>query len=289
MLDRADRMLVAVHDREQAAETFIQRLQATPLGDTVRPYLNASCREMAVGESFFELCEPTGAGPTRQHLERWGEGLFRAGYQTPSIVRLSEHLKSEGVAHQIESESLYIDGDQTAGLPMVITASRMPQNQNPDGSISFIYESTNTLESDWRTVASRYARIFKLNPSFFSPISNERFGYDGTLTLFDPDQLHRIELSQTFADQPTPMRRFVEKRGGDSLYMCFVEAHGLDNLKARLLEQDVRLAARGPDILTERDTFWVHPRYLHGVLLGVSRTGFAWQWSGQPNRVPALN
>jgi hypothetical protein len=32
---------------------------------------------------------------------------------------------------------------------------------------------------------------------------------------------------------------------------------------------------------------WVHPKNLHGMLLGVSRTDYAWSWSGQPKRVPA--
>ncbi len=131
--------------------------------------------------------------------------------------------------------------------------------------------------------------MFGLDPARFSPISSKRFGYEGTLTLFDPPaRLDRIELSQTFADRPGAMRRFVERRGGDSLYMCYIETHDFDALKARLLEAGAALIPRGPDIAVERDGLWVHPKSLHGMLLGVSRTTLAWEWSGRPELVEPL-
>jgi hypothetical protein len=114
-------------------------------------------------------------------------------------------------------------------------------------------------------------------------------GYEGTLTLFDPPaRLDRIELSQTFADQPGTMRRFVERRGGDALNMCFIETDEFDTLKQRLLDAGATLTARGGDIATERDGMWVHPKNLHGLLLGISRGMFAWEWSGRPDLVVRL-
>jgi hypothetical protein len=43
---------------------------------------------------------------------------------------------------------------------------------------------------------------------------------------------------------------------------------------------------RGSDPATDPDGGWVHPGELHGVLLGVSRTGLAWDWSGRKELVP---
>lgn len=108
--------------------------------------------------------------------------------------------------------------------------------------------------------------------------------------MFDPPaRLDRIELSQTFADKATAMRRFVERRGGDSLYMCYLETHDFDGLKARLLEGGATLIpVRGASIAGERDGLWVHPKSLHGLLLGVSRTSYAWNWSGRPELVRPL-
>lgn len=282
MLDRVDRMLVAVNSRERASETFARLLGAEPAREARSDWLAADCAIMSIGESEVELCEPNGPGPVREYLDRWGEGLLAAGYSTASPQALAERLDRVGAAYFREGERLYLPGTTTAGLPMVISASaRRPRI----GPVSFFYEATNSLDSDWRGVMARYVEMFGLDASHFSPIGSRRFGYEGTLTLFDPDRLDRIELSQTFADQPGAMRRFVERRGGDSLYMCYIETHDFDALKARLLAAGATLTPRGGPIEQERDGCWVHPKSLHGVLLGISRETVAWEWSGRPERV----
>lgn len=282
MLDRVDRMLVAVNSRERASETFARLLGAEPAREARSDWLAADCAILSIGESEVELCEPTGPGPVREYLDRWGEGLLAAGYSTASPKALAERLDRLGAAHFREGERLYLPGTTTAGLPMVISASASRPRVGP---VSFFYEATNSLESDWRGVMARYVEMFDLDESHFSPIGSRRFGYEGTLTLFDPNRLDRIELSQTFADQPGAMRRFVERRGGDSLYMCYIETHDFDALKARLLAAGATLTPREGSIEQERNGCWVHPKSLHGVLLGVSRETVAWQWSGRPERV----
>lgn len=283
MLERVDRMQVAVRDRAQAADTYARLLGGALARQADSAHLNAAIAVVSVGESEFELCEPKGPGPVADHLARWGEGLMCAGYATSTPDALAERLERLGAAFVREGERLYLPGSSTAGFPMVIS----PWADRPRvGPVSFLYEATNTLDSDWRTVAARYVELFDLDASRFSPISSQRFGYEGTLTLFDPPaRLDRIELSQTFADRPSAMRRFVEKRGGDSLYMCYVEAWDFDGLKARLLQAGAGLTPRGADIADEHDGLWVHPRSLHGLLLGVSRTSFAWEWSGRPELI----
>lgn len=282
MLDRVDRMLMAVRSRERASETFARLLGAEPVREATSDRLAADCTVMAIGESELELYEPRDAGPVRDHLERWGEGLFAAGYSTPSIDALADRLDRLGAAYAREGDRLHVPGTTTFGLPMAIS----PSAQRPRvGPVSFFYEATNSLDSDWRKVAARYVELFDLDERHFSPIGSSRFGYEGTLTLFDPDRLDRIELSQTFADRPGAMRRFVERRGGDSFYMCYIETHDFDALKARLLEAGATLTPRGGPIEEERDGCWVHPRSLHGMLLGISRETAAWDWSGRPDRV----
>lgn len=285
MLDRVDRMLMAVNSRERASETFARLLGAEPARETRSDSLAADCAVMSIGETELELCEPNGPGPVREHLDRWGEGLFAAGYSTPSPQALAERLDRVGAEYVRDGERLYLPGTTTFGLPMVISASASRPRVGP---VSFFYEATNSLESDWRKVMARYVEMFGLDPSNFSPISSSRFGYDGTLTLFDPDRLDRIELSQTFADRPGAMRRFVERRGGDSFYMCYVETHDFDALKERLLAAGANLTPRGASIEEERDGCWVHPKNLHGMLLGISRTTYAWNWSGRPERIQPL-
>ncbi|HLS79715.1 MAG TPA: hypothetical protein VK083_23270, partial [Nocardia sp.] len=88
-----------------------------------------------------------------------------------------------------------------------------------------------------------------------------------------PNRLDRIELSQV-TDNVHAMGRFAHKHG-DSLYMCYVEVHDWPNVRQRLLDADARYTPRGSDPVTDPDGGWIHPKELHGLLLGVSRTTLA--------------
>lgn len=282
MLDRCDRLQIAVPDRRAAARTFMALLGAEPAREIASRHLAARITVLALGESEIELCEPDGSGRTQDHLDHYGQGLMRAGYSTPDIERLAQHLEKEGAAIVREDGRLFVGPPATPGLPMVISPSAQRRRVGP---ISFLYETTNTLVSDWRQAAATYARLFALDASKFSEIGSKRFGYQGTLTLFDPpNRLDRIELSQV-VDPNSAMGRFVARRG-DSLYMAYVETHDLPAIKARLIAGGARYTPRGQDPVAEADGLWVHPKDLCGLLLGVSRTGLAWEWSGRKDLVP---
>ena len=286
LIERVDRMQLAVRDRGAAEATFTRLLGAERAREDACTHLNASRTILSIGESELELCEARGPGIVGDFVEHWGEGLLCAGYATSQMDALTAHLDSIGAAYTREGNQLYLPGTTTAGFPMVI--SRLEARPRV-GPVSFFYEATNTLESDWHEAADLYTRLFQLDPAKFSPIASDRFGYEGTLTLIDPPtRLDRIELSQTFAGRPSAMRRFVERRGGDSLYMCYLETDDYDGLQQRLLKGGATLIPRGASINTERDGCWVHPKSLHGLLLGISRATLGWDWSGRPELVRPL-
>ncbi|MBL8381325.1 MAG: VOC family protein [Burkholderiales bacterium] len=284
MLERVDRMLLAVRDRALAAATFTRLLGADPRREITSAFLAARATVLALGESEIELWQASGPGPVAERVESLGEGLLFAGYATKRLDELAERLTARGAAWQREDGRLFLPATSTFGFPMVISTWLERPRVGP---LRFFYEATNALNTDWRVVAERYADLFGLDAAKFSPIESERWGYAGTLTLFDPaKRLDRIELSQTFAGNSGAMRRFVERRGGDALYMCFAETDDFVALRERLLAAGATLTARSGDIANERDTMHVHPKNLHGMLLGISRQDFAWTWSGQPARVP---
>lgn len=281
MMDRVDRVQVAVVSASDAAKTFNRLFGAEVARKAPSSYLSAKRTILAFGESEIELCEPDGAGRTADFISKRGEGLMTAGLSCAKPNRLRRHLEGLGCTIYEDGDQYYLPGEEHFGVPFVISET-YPRNRV--GPVSFLYEVTNTLVSDWREAAAHFAGTFGLHPPRFCRIKSEKWGYDGTLTLFDPpNRLDRIELSQVVKDD-VPMSRWV-KRHGDSLNMCYCETHDIEDLVGRLLDAGVRWTPRGKDKENERDGFWSHPGDLHGLLLGVSRTTVAWEWSGRPEAV----
>jgi catechol 2,3-dioxygenase-like lactoylglutathione lyase family enzyme len=289
MIERIDRLQIVVADRKAAAATFNRILGAEVEREDESSYLAARRTVMALGASEIELCEPDGAGRAAAALAERGEGLLSAGVAARDPEAVLAGLEGLGLAPTIEDGQIYLEGSPGFGARFVIS----PLVERPDagpasGPISFLYEVTITLIGDWRAAAAWYTAIFGLDPRRFSAIESRRFGYRGTLTLFDPPQrLDRIELSQV-VDSKSAMGRWVVRRG-DSLYMAYVETHDLAGLIERLDGAGARWTPRGPSRESERDGLWVHPSALHGLLLGVSRTTLAWEWSGRPALVRRLD
>lgn len=281
MLERVDRVQLVVRDRRSAAQTFRDILGAEPVAESESVHLVARRTVLALGENEVELCEPAGPGPARAHLERWGEGLVTAGFAVADVGALRRRLGAQGARFGEDGEQTYLPASETAGMPVVISPLRQRRRVGP---VTHLYEVTNTILSGWQAAAERYTRLFGLDPARFSPIKSERFGYVGTLTLFDPPRrLDRIEISQV-VDPGSAMGRWVAKRG-DSLYMCYVETDDVPAIIGRLTARRARFTPRGGDAATERDGLWIHPSALCGLLLGVSRTTVAWEWSGRPELV----
>ncbi|WP_322795261.1 VOC family protein [Tepidiforma sp.] len=273
MLTRIDRIELVVHDGATAAQRFAALFGATTLSEDASSRLGARRTTLQAGSSLVELLEPAADGPVRAFADRWGQGLFGVGFATPSIDAMSARLRTLRVPFTVEYGLIYVD-EAPYGLNAVIAQD---VERPPVGDIRSIYEVTNPV-SDWRAAADYYTRVFGLDPSRFCPIRSELYGYEGTLTLFDPpNRLDRIEITRTFGGGA--MDRFFQKRG-PSLYMCYLETDDVPLLEARLQDLGLRYApgeGRPPGT-----NIFIHPSSLFGVLVGVSKTNFAWLWSGRP-------
>ncbi|TMB70905.1 MAG: hypothetical protein E6J43_00685 [Chloroflexi bacterium] len=274
MLQRVDRMQLAVRDRAIAADTFAEVLGAEKVQEDELRVYNAKRTVVQAGESEFELLEPAGDGPVASHLDRWEEGIFAAGFSTDDPGPLARRMADRGLHFSEESGQIFIEPDQTRGMRTVI--SRTSERQ-PVGLISSLYEVTNIVE-DHEEAARFYAEAFGLDLSRFCPIKSEQWGYNGTLTLFDPpSRLDRIELTQ-ITEPSLAMGRFFARRG-PSIYMCYSETGNTGEIRERL-------EARGSRYTAGRENgggnLFVHPTALHGMLMGISRANLAWTWSGRP-------
>jgi 4-hydroxyphenylpyruvate dioxygenase-like putative hemolysin len=278
MLEHVDRMQLAVRDRAAAAQTFVAVFDAREVKDDDVPALAAKRRVVQAGRSEFELLEAAGDGPVAEYVAAWGEGLFAAGFSTHDVGALAARLQSHGVAFTEAGEQILIAPDQTPGLRMVISPER---NREMVGLIRYLYEATNLID-DHGAAADFYATRFGLDASKFSPITSDQYGYTGQLTLFNPpERLDRIELSQ-ITDSSKPMGRFMQRRGGETLYMCYIEADEIQPIADRLEKRGMRYAGRRPGDPNPQGIF-IHPATFHGVLMGCSRTNLAWSWSGRPD------
>ena len=282
MLDYVDRILVAVRSLDAAESNYANILAARRVEDFDSPWLNARVRRMQLGATQVELCEPRGEGVVQKHLEQWGEGLMYGGVSTPDLEAFTRYLAVHQVRFTAADGRLYLEPSDLHNMPLVVSTTA--RNARGEGPIEFLYELTMVLDSPWQDVAARYADGLGLEPQRNVGISFERFGYTGTLMMFDADRLDRIELSEAH-DPAFAMGRFSAKRG-DALYMCYVQTDDVADIVARLDRHGQRYTRR-TQTPVERDGLWIHPSALNGVLMGVSRQSLAWQWSGRPDRVQA--
>lgn len=284
MLKTIDRVQLAVADAANAASGWIKYLGAAP--DTVLDYncLNARAHRYRLGRGFVEFLEPIGAGPVQAALDaRGGNHLFAGGATTDDMDSLKAHLAAQNITYTEEHGQLHLNLDtEIAGLRMVVS----PFAERPSvGAIDFLYEVT-LLHADAEGATKRFCEIFGLNAAHFSPITSEKFGYHGVLTLFDPDDLHRFEVITPLASENT-MGRFFSKTG-PCLYMAFGESAAMAATEQAVAADNKgqtidRPAAR--DASLSADQMWLHPPTLGGTMLGISRPTMAWTWSGKPERV----
>ncbi len=214
MLKRLDRVQIAVRDAALAARTIGAVLGAETLPQDEVALLGAKRTTVQAGVSIIELLEPAGSGAVADFLQRWGGGLFAAGFSVDDIDAAARRLVGAGAAFKSAGGQLLVEPSATCGMRVVLSAHH---ERPPVGSIKWIYEVTNVI-GDWRAAAERYTKLFGLEPSRFVPITSHEFGYTGSLLMFDaPKRLDRIELSQ-ITEPAKAMGRFHSNRG-DSLYM----------------------------------------------------------------------
>ena len=271
-----DRIQLAVDDRAATAEAWSRLLDAAIVReDRVEP-LGCLRTTLAVGTSEVELLEANADGPVRDA----GLGLFAAGVASDDLPGLVDHLRSHGVLMTPHEDQLFVPANalDDEGLRIVLS----PAAERPaQGLLSRLYEVTN-LVADPPARCERLAKLFALDAREFVPIRSETFGYDGALTLFRPGHLDRVEMIYPY-DADKTMGRYFRKRGA-CLYMCYGESDEADAIRERA-KQHAPDDWTGPDDDRPIDNLFLHPKALGGVMLGVSRTTFAWTWSGSPERV----
>jgi len=286
MLNRIDRIQMAVPQRASAARGWIELLGAEHYSDDHLKGLAANRSRYRLGDGWIELLEPDGAGPIAAAVSRRGAHLYAAGVSTGDFEGVSSRLRDRIADPIVEEDQIHLLPEQTGGHGLALVVS--PDEQlTPVGVIDGLYEVTNLVE-DVRSSVAGLTELFDLDPSAFVPIESAHYGYSGILTLFHPRQLHRLEMISP-SDPEKTMGRFFA-RAGESLYMAFAESNELALVEERVIAANAAHTAV-PDGAHRSgrplDTLFLHPAALGGMMLGLSRREVAWSWSGQPDRAKA--
>jgi len=283
MLARIDRIQLAVPDRQVAAAGWMNLLGACPAGEDRVACLGALRSRYRLGRGYVELLEPDGAGPIADAVGKRGGHLFAAGAATPDLEALVAHLNAQGVETQREGNQAFIDpsASGTVGYRAVLS---LDEELPRVGAIDFLYEVT-LLVAEAQSAVARCSSLFGLDAGAFVPIDSSHYGYQGALTLFDRERLHRFEVIMP-TDLGNTMGRFYS-RFGEAFYMAFAETDQLDEIEQRARELGHRVTVVASKHKKAIDTVFVHPPALGGMMLGLSRPTLAWQWSGHPERVEA--
>jgi len=277
MLTKLDRIQLAVPDASEAAQTFAEYFESSAVREGELPHLKAHMTVICLGDSEVELLEPTGEGAVKDFVDTWGGGLFGVGFTTPDMGDMLTRIIQNQAQMTMVGDRIHLEPHSTTGLRTVISPA--PDTQAVSvGVLSHIYEVTNPV-SDLQAATDYYTDLFGLDTEKFNPISSDQYGYTGTLTLFDPPtRLDRIEVTQ-ITNYDAAMGRFHQRRG-NGLYMCFAEVDDFPALHERLESAGARYGLDvPPEEGAEPDVLFVHPKSLHGMFMGISKTGAAWRWS----------
>ena len=182
MLTGVDRVQLAVRDPAAAVQAFSAIFDAREVRQDRLRLFNAARTVVQAGSSEFELLSPVGPGAIADHIERWGEGIFAAGFSTPDLTAMAAHLTDCGLEVREDGDQLFLEPSQTRGMRTVLSPH---VEREPVGLVSHLYEVTNIVD-DHREAADFYADTLGLDSSRFCPIRSEQYGYAGTLTLFNP-------------------------------------------------------------------------------------------------------
>lgn len=264
MLERTDRLALAVPDRRVAAEAFQQIYDAAPVDDAIDPAFNAHRLTLGWGRDQLELLEPAGDGPVQDFLAQNKRGIFAGGVAASDPAAVAAGLERHGVRVQQESaERFAVTPDDGDGIGMVISKT---VEREPVGLDTKLWQITYAVP-DLEAGIARYLALLGMEDMFTYRYTSDLYGYDGAITWFDSRREGRLD-SLEYLDPNDPEKavaRFLA-RTGQGIYMASIEAGpgALDEVRTRISSTGPGWDGAADDILG-----FIHPLRQHGLLLAI--------------------
>lgn len=262
MLERTDRIALAVPDAGSAIESYRVLFDAEVVGDEKDAAAVARRVTLQWGEDQVELYEPEGEGPAASFIRDGRRGLFAGGFASADPAAVAARLESAGVrVHEQGAERFCVYPGDLDGTGIVLTKTTRRERV---GLAERIWQITYAVP-DLRTAVARYTALFGLAEKFTNDYANEHFGYDAAITWFDArdgaplDSLEYLEP----VDPGKNVARFVGRQG-PGVYMASIHAQ-----PDAIAELQRRVESTGGGWAGDARTGFIQPRRLAGLLLGI--------------------
>jgi hypothetical protein len=266
MLERTDRIALAVVDLDTAIESYRVLFDAEVVGDVKDPLAAARRVTLQWGRDQIELLQPSGPGPVAAFIEQGRRGAFAGGFGLRDPAALVARLESKGVrAHARDDGRFVVLPADLDGIGVILShhdrASPLPPAVGLNDRIWQITYAVPKLAAG----VGRFTDLFGLGDRFTNHYDSPEFGYAGAITWFEARRgapLDSLEYLEP-VDATKNVSRFVARQGG-GVYMASVQVE-----PDRIPELRRRLEATGGGWQGTHFGGFVQPRRLAGLLLGV--------------------
>ncbi len=260
MLERTDRVCLAVRDAAKAAEDFAAIFDTEIVDISPDSTAGAMRTTLQWGQDQVELYEPNRDGPTADFLSAGRSGLFAGGFASQDPQAAAAIFQDSGIRVEEQSaDRLVILPGELDGTGVVLSKT---QQHDRVGLNDKIWQIT-FAGPDLAAAVTNYSALFNLEDTFTNYYTSEHFGYEGAITWFDArdggllDSLEYLEPN----DENKNVARFVE-RNGNGIYMASIESDDIPAIKERV-------TATGDGWQGTDFGGFIHPKRLHGLLLGL--------------------
>jgi hypothetical protein len=261
MLERTDRVALAVPDTAGAIETFRRLFDCAVVGDARDTDANARRVTLAWGRDLIELFEPAGDGPVAEFLAAGRRGLFAGGFALAEPDKAAARLEARGVRVREQGPGRFVVfPEDLEGTGVILSRAVERERVGLNDKIWQITYAVPGLEA----AVDRYSTLFDLDSFFTNRYVHEGFGYVGAITWFDArdggllDSLEYLEPT----DPAKAVGRFVA-RNGPGIYMASIESDDIPEIRRRV-------ESEGPGWDGAEFGGFIHPRRTHGLLLGLT-------------------
>ena len=262
MLERTDRLALAVPDANAAIATFRDLFDCEIAGDEADSAAGARRVTLGFGRDLIELFEPRSAGPVADFLSAGRRGIFAGGFSLRDPAKLAARLARWGVpVHAQTGDRFVVFPADLMGTGLILS----PREERPRvGLADKIWQITYAV-ADLEEAIAYYGERFDIAELFTNRYAHRGFGYEGAIAWFDARERGRLDSLEYLepTDPDKAVARFVQRQGA-GIYMASIEVDDVPALEAR-----VRAAGPGWDSAGGFGGF-IHPRRLHGLLLGVT-------------------